>query len=288
MSPSPRDQSYDALFDDPDAGEEPADPTPAPPNSAAEHEAPKTGPLDLSTIAEQSEPAALPLVSPPAPSGPISEDHAPLAASSVPGWDHARPETDKAGRAVDTGRLYRSAGAEGPATLTAIPALPLRAESLQPSLEAAAAPERAPSTTTTPASGDVVPETAPSTPLGLTYLGVVVVVGVVTFVAALGEALLTDQIGWFTGLALLASSTYAAIRVRLVDWSAAVVTPPLAFFVSALIAGQLTLGKDGSLISREAFMLFKTLALAAPWVIGATVVAAVIVVVRRRRQQSTH
>ena len=167
---------------------------------------------------------------------------------------------------VDTGRLYRSAGAEGPATLDAIPAIDPQHS---PGRRVEAVPVRTPATT----SGES----------GLTYSGVVVVVGAVTVLVAFVEALLRHEIGWLTGLALLASSVYAALVVRRADIWAAVVVPPLAFLAAALTAGQLTLDRSGSLLIREGFSLFRTLATNAPWILGTTAVCLVIVLVRRRR-----
>jgi hypothetical protein len=167
---------------------------------------------------------------------------------------------------VDTGRLYRSAGAEGPATLDAIPAI-----------DPAHSPGR---------RVEVVndkPAKVAASGSGLTYSGVVVVVGGVTMLVAFAEALLRHEIGVLTGVALLASSVYAALVVRRADIWAAVVVPPLAFLAAALTAGQLTLDKSGSLLIREGFSIFRTLATNAPWILGTTLVCLVIVLVRRRR-----
>ena len=170
-----------------------------------------------------------------------------------------------AGR-VDTGRLYRSAGAEGPATLDAIPAI-------DPSY----APGRR-----VEVVADKVPQ-AQADGKGLTYSGVVVVVGAATVLVAFAEAILRQHIGVATGVALLVSSVYSALVVRRADIWAAVVVPPLAFLVAALTAGQLILDKSGSLLIREGFSLFRILATNAPWILGTTAVCLVIVLVRRRR-----
>ncbi|MBI1376762.1 MAG: hypothetical protein GC157_04665 [Frankiales bacterium] len=165
---------------------------------------------------------------------------------------------------VDTGRLYRSSGAEGPATLDAIPAID-PAYTPARRVEADAAPARV-------HRGG-----------GLTYAGVFVVVGGVTVIAAFLEALLRHDIGVITGVALAASSVYAALVVRRPDIWAAVVVPPLAFLAAALTAGQLTLQSTGNFLVREGFSLFRTLATNAPWILGTTAVCLAIVLVRRRR-----
>jgi len=170
-----------------------------------------------------------------------------------------------AGR-VDTGRLYRSAGAEGPSTLDAIPAID---PSYSPGRRVEVVSDKAPQ--------------VQSAEKGLTYSGVVVVVGAATVLVAFAEAILRQQIGVATGVALLLSSVYAALVVRRADIWAAVVVPPLAFLAAALTAGQLILDKSGSLLIREGFSLFRTLATNAPWILGTTAVCLVIVLVRRRR-----
>ena len=177
-----------------------------------------------------------------------------------------------AGR-VDTGRLYRSSGAEGPATLDAIPAIdPGRAPAAAVATADAARPAAKAAKTASVARG-----------AGLTYSGVVVVVVAATVVAAFVEALLRHQIGWLTGLALLVSSVYCAVVVRRPDIWAAVVVPPLAFLVASLTAGQLTLDQTGSLLIREGYGLFRNLAVNAPWILGTTLICLVIVLVRRKR-----
>jgi hypothetical protein len=192
-----------------------------------------------------------------------------VASAGVP-WDGTPDRAISSAPAprVDTGRLYRSAGAEGPATLDAIPAID---------------PARPPAPTTEAA------QAAPSAVVrsadrGLTYSGVVVVVGGVTVLVAFAEALLRHEIGWMTGVALLASSVYSAIAVRRADIWAAVVIPPLAFLVALLTAGQVTIvGRSGGLFVREGALFFVALATNAPWILGTTLVCLVIVLVRRRR-----
>ena len=121
--------TYDTLFDDPDA---PATPVPAAPPAAVPPFAPAA-------------PAAPESESPAAPAAPESESPAapaPVQAAATPETDDppipsapADPGPDtgpdpfgglsgvRPARPVDTGRLYRSAGAEGPQAHDAIPAL---------------------------------------------------------------------------------------------------------------------------------------------------------------------
>ncbi len=164
---------------------------------------------------------------------------------------------------VDTGRLYRSAGAEGPATLDAIPAI-------DPQHTAA---RRVEAVLEKPTRGG----------RGLTYSGVFVVVGGATFLVALAEALLRHDLGVLTGLALLASSIYAALVVRPADIWAGVVVPPLAYLAAVLTAGQLTVDRTSRLLVDEGSLLFIQLGSNALWILGTTAVCLAIVLVRRRR-----
>ena len=165
---------------------------------------------------------------------------------------------------VDTGRLYRSSGAEGPATLDAIPAI-------DPSYTAAQRVEAVADPRTSLRTG------------GLTYPGVAVVVIATTVVVAFIEALLRKEIGVLTGVALLGSSVYAALVVRRVDIWAAVVMPPLAFLVATLTAGQLTQTRTGHFFIDQGSLLLLVLGRNALWVLGTSLVCLVIVLVRRRR-----
>ena len=115
---------------------------------------------------------------------------------------------------------------------------------------------------------------------GAVYL---LVIGVTVLVAFANALLAKGDIGWPTGIALVAVTAYCAWNVRRDDDIVAIISPPIAFFVAALTAGQLFLGSaEGSLINRVVVAFF-TLADNWYWIIGATVAALVIVIVRRRR-----
>ena len=115
---------------------------------------------------------------------------------------------------------------------------------------------------------------------GAVYL---IVIGVTVLVGFANALLARGDIGWPTGLALLASSVYAALVVRREDDTVAIIVPPIAFLVAALTAGQLFLGSAEGTILNRAVVVFFTLADNWVWVIGATVAALAIVLVRRRR-----
>lgn len=278
-SPDPALPSYDSLFEDP------------------------SGP-DLTA---RSSPAVTPapVASPPTASAPVaaeatimSEAPAKSATPAAPSpWDPpvAPAAGGRAGRPVDTGRLYHSAGADGPATSEAIPALPLRRDPVAPTAAAIPVAGISVHTVQEPVSeASASTEAATSAPAGrpvsafsgrgLTYFGVVAVVAGPTLLAGLIEAAITHQIGWLTGLVLVLTSAYAALTVRRMDFAAAVVVPSLAFLGTTLVAGQLALESDGSRLVREGYMIFRTLAVNAPWIIAATAIPAVIVLVRRRKE----
>ena len=120
---------------------------------------------------------------------------------------------------------------------------------------------------------------------GVRATGVWLVVIGVTVVMGFADALVVGrtQLGWLTGVSLLAASVYGALVVRREDAIIAVIAPPLAFFLATVTAGQLTLPPTGDLLVREAFMIVTTLGANAIWIFGSTIIALVIVLVRRRR-----
>ena len=110
-----------------------------------------------------------------------------------------------------------------------------------------------------------------------------IVIGVTVIVAFINAVLGGGSLGWPTGVALLASSVYAAVTVRGSDDTAAFLIPPVAFLIAALTAGQLFLdANEGSVLNR-AVIVFFSLADNWIWIIGSTLIALVIVLVRRRR-----
>jgi hypothetical protein len=226
--------------------------------------------------------------------------------------DDAPAEAAPGGPAVDTGRLFRSQGVTGHReavlalssdhfgrlrTLQRVnddaPVLPDvgpivvggTASALPPAdvPASAAAPEGEPMTRRErrqAAKRDTVGRRARNITGGAVYL---IVLGV-TVLVGFANALLADgDIGWPTGIALVASSVYAALTVRREDDAVAIIVPPIAFLLVAVTAGQLFLGStEGSLLNR-AVVVFFTLADNWFWIIGATAAALVIVLVRRRR-----
>jgi hypothetical protein len=56
--------------------------------------------------------------------------------------------------------------------------------------------------------------------------------------------------------------------------------PPLAFLAATVTAGQLTMNRSGSFVSRQMLNIVTVLALNAPWILGATAVGLAIVLTR--------
>ncbi len=218
-----------------------------------------------------------------------------------------------------TGRLFRSLRAAGASADSALPALTLdeavglRTVTLNvsptapaptpaapapappaptPPVLAAAAPaveyaEVAPRPEEEPSPSDPPAQTAPAAG-GVPARGVWLVVIGITVLMGFADALVVGrtQLGWLTGVALLAASVYGALVIRRPDDIVAVIAPPLAFFAATITAGQLTLPPSGGLLVREAFMIITTLGANALWIFGATLAALAIVLWRRRRQVS--
>jgi hypothetical protein len=290
--------SFGDLFDDPDpSAEAPAAPaTPAPAveePSSYDGVSASTGEVRAVVQEPEDEPdvpvmpagvagfehADEPEDEPAAPAAPAARESVtvPPAVREPEYMDVVPPVIATAAPAV-TGRLYRSSGAEGPQTDGAIPAIDpeyLAARDAERAAAEAAAVKAKPAKAS---KGAAVQGGS-----GLTWSGVVVVVILGTVLVAFADALINNSLGILTGIALLVSSVYCALLVRPADIWAAAIIPPLAFLAAALTAGQLTLDSAGSLVVREGYMLLKTLAQNAPWIVGTTLICFVIVIVRRRR-----
>ncbi|MDP1878615.1 MAG: hypothetical protein Q8M17_13785 [Actinomycetota bacterium] len=228
--------------------------------------------------------------------GPATHDD--LAAPAEP---EPEPPADSpaAPRAVtaDTGRLFRSQGVEGHAD--AVLALSSAHAGRLRTLDRSGPPEQGPDGSPSPdarGDSDVSPgrrqarrddarsrRAAAGTGHGISAGAVYLIVIVVTVAVAFVNAWLgSGELGWPTGVALLASSVYCALRVRRDDDVVAIITPPIAFLLAALTAGQAFRGASGGGLLNRTQLVFFTLAYNWYWVIGTTVVVLVIVVFRRR------
>ncbi len=244
---------------------------------------------------------------------PLDNDYAP---EFVPPLDAFATGAGSATSRVSSGRLYRSAGAQGPAAAMAIPALagasagairitpdartsqPIistssPAEPLTDPRDRSAAATYARENTSEAETSPNADESSASSPrralrpsahpAGLTYNGAAVVIIAATVLVGFVDALLNHRLGWLTGIALVASSIYAAINVRVTDVWAPAILAPLGFMAATLTAGQLTRGSSGSWFVREGYMIFRSLAVNALWIIGATAICAAIAFWRRRQ-----
>lgn len=111
----------------------------------------------------------------------------------------------------------------------------------------------------------------------------VLLVFTVTILAGLGDTAVNGSITVITGAIFVVISVIAAATIGYRDLSTAIITPPLAYFTTILIAGQPDLlnGVTDNLVIREGAMLVAGLAFNAPWIFAGTGAAALIVIVRR-------
>jgi hypothetical protein len=120
---------------------------------------------------------------------------------------------------------------------------------------------------------------------GLTPAAVYILVIGVTLIAGLIDSKVSGAgLGWITGIALLVSSVYCALRVRLSEISVCVIAPPIAFGIAAITVGQLGQSRAGGALLAWVNNSFFTLADNWFWVIGTTLTCLAIAVVRSRRQ----
>lgn len=117
---------------------------------------------------------------------------------------------------------------------------------------------------------------------GIPGWAAVALVAGATALIALADVIVTGQIGWLTGIALVLVSVYAAWSVRPRDAYWVIVTPPLAFLLTTVTVGQVTVS-EGNILVRQSLLIPFTLGRNVVWILTATVLAAVIVAIRRRR-----
>lgn len=220
--------------------------------------------------------------------------------SAPPLDDELEPLPSPARRApqVDTGRLYRSAGAEGTTAAAAVPALSTETRTPRPAPRPAPSPAPSPSPTPRlPDPEDIAPsdESPVGTTYGdasahprrggqrkgLTFLGVAVVIFGVTAILAVADVIGDRKLGLITGIGFVAACIYCALLVRTRDAIAMLIVPPLAWLLMLLTVGQFTIKGSGSVVVREGLMVFEGLAFNAPAVLIGTLSGVIIVVIRR-------
>lgn len=132
-------------------------------------------------------------------------------------------------------------------------------------------------------TGVTVTESSPSRSGGLRVSLMVLLMFVVTILAAVGDTAINGNTTYVTGVVFVVISVVCAALVGYQDLSTAIITPPLAYFTAILVAGQIGIlkGVQDNLALREVAMLLGGLAFNAPWIFAGTASAALIVVVRR-------
>ena len=273
--------------------------------SGSPYPAPPT-PVDPGPHLENVEPGAV-LRSPNEPVvQPVTVSHTPDPATpsgdAVWPWEsqqHADASGSAPAPAVQTDRLYRSAGTDHPdaaspfgedakASAAAAPAVGLQAAA---TASAAPAPSPAPAAPVSPAPIPA-PVAAYSAPPQAAYMqedegrfGTVLaflLIAGLTAIAGWFDMMTNAQFTWITGVVFVASCLMASLAIRRRDLWMAVIAAPLAFFVALLIAGQpSTLTGAGSLILREISLVATGLAFNAPYIFGGTAVALIVVLIRR-------
>jgi len=173
-----------------------------------------------------------------------------------------------------------------PIALRSEPALPLHGDDLPADVDAAVpmnvalAASTAVAADDSPSLNERIVAFIPTESDGLTWSRAALIMVLGTVLAAFVEALLRHSIGSLTGIVLVILTIFCAIRLRREDIWAAVIMPPLAFLAAIVTAGQLTMNRSGSFLSRQALNIVTVLALNAPWILGATAIGLVIVLIR--------
>lgn len=173
-----------------------------------------------------------------------------------------------------------------PIALRSEPALPLHGDDLPADVDAAVPMNVALAASTTvvaddsPSINERIIAFVPTESDGLTWSRAALIMVLGTVLAAFVEALLRHSIGSLTGVVLVILTIFCAVRLRREDIWAAVIMPPLAFLAAIVTAGQLTMNRSGSFLSRQALNIVTVLALNAPWILGATAIGLVIVLIR--------
>lgn len=110
-----------------------------------------------------------------------------------------------------------------------------------------------------------------------------VLIMVVPLIIGLIDVLLSGRIGIITSFAYSITLLYLSATIDMKHAWDPVIAGPVAYFIVALILGQLTLSPTGSFMLRQTAMMLTTLAFNAPWMVGSTAVAFVIVFLRVRK-----
>ena len=231
---------------------------------------------------------------------PAEPDPEPVVAFVDPQPSAVLPDPAFTSPSADTGRLFRSRGAD--ASSGALAALPANQISDLRTMNVQSAPAQPVSEVDTDSDRAVAapiqalsaPEASPKESQemaksrrgdpGLNPMGVYIIVIGVGLVAGFLDSFINGSgLGWLTGVAMLASAVFCALKVRVSDASVAVIAPPLAYGIAAVTVGQLGQSRAGGALISAVVNGFFTLADNWFWVISTTLIALAIVVVRARR-----
>lgn len=227
-----------------------------------------------------------------------------------PNGEHAASKSKiPPGPTVRTEKLYRSAGYSDPtvgedplAATSSNPSVGAASDSVSPEVDGPQfvnSPEETATAQATPRHQAPVErmddmETAAPTAVsgelqspsasekGLSTVPVFFIIFVITTVVGLIDMYLNRQFTYLTGGAFVIASAIGALLVRPRDLWTAVISPPIAFLLALIVAGQpTTITGTGQLLLREASLIGTGLAFNAPYVFAGTILALVIVLIRR-------
>lgn len=106
-------------------------------------------------------------------------------------------------------------------------------------------------------------------------------IAIATSLIGVVEYGIVGSIGWLTGVVFFLSSVFVALAIRMSDIVTAVISPPLAFFVAAIVSAQPWLtGETGNFWLLQGTSLLTALAFNAPWVFAGTLAALLIALFR--------
>lgn len=118
---------------------------------------------------------------------------------------------------------------------------------------------------------------------GFSGAAALVLITVVTVVAALLSAGTGRGFGLAFNLVFLLVTLYAALRVHVEDRFVTVVAPPLIYALALILGGYVDSEESVRTFQRVVENTFVNLSFGAPWLVGTTVATIVIAIVRGRR-----
>lgn len=146
----------------------------------------------------------------------------------------------------------------------------------------AAAATATPTVTPTVTSAASAPKTSRRRLPELTSWGGFGIITAVTTAVGLVEYAVVGSLGWLTGIFFVAACAFVALAIRPADMPTAVISPPIAYLVAAVLSAQPSIiGSAGNFWVLQATSVVTALAFNAPWVFGGTLLALVIVLFRR-------